>query len=299
VKLTQIDLNLFVVFDTIYAERNLTRAADRLSITQPAVSNALARLRTNFKDPLFIRTSSGMQPTAFAESIAGRVGEALQSLQIAAQPAVFFNPAASDRRFQISMLDFNEASFLPLIGRALQTEAPATTLHSFRVPRAELRHTLERGHVDLAIDIPINDNADLISHTLRSEHFVCAVRKGHPALQKDFTLDSYLALGHVHVSGRPRGRGAIDIALRRMRLKRNIIFQLQSYLAVNTLVQDSDLAVTVTAGWARALNLEVLPLPIDLAPMEVRLHRHVRSNGDAAIVWLFDLIKDLPMVLGD
>ncbi|CUH65849.1 Nodulation protein D 2 [Thalassovita gelatinovora] len=298
-KLTQIDLNLFVVFDTIYAERNLTRAADRLSITQPAVSNALARLRTNFKDPLFIRTSSGMQPTAFAESIADRVAEALQSLQIAAQPAVFFNPAASDRRFQISMLDFNEATFLPLIGRALQKEAPSTTLHSFRVPRAELRPSLERGHVDLAIDIPLNDNADLISHTLRSEKFVCAVRKGHPVLHDEFTLDSYLALGHVHVSGRPRGRGAVDIALRRMRLKRNIIFQLQSYLAVNRLVQNSDLAVTVTAGWARALNLEVLQLPIDLAPMEIKLHRHVRSNGDAAIVWLFDLIKDLPVTLHD
>jgi DNA-binding transcriptional LysR family regulator len=295
VKLTQIDLNLFVVFDTVYAERNLTRAADRLAITQPAVSNALARLRRNFNDPLFVRTSTGMQPTAFAESIAHRVGDALQALHIAAQPPDLFDPAESDRRFLISMLDFYGATALPKICRTLQQQAPHTSLQSLRLARADLPHALERGHVDIATDIPLQDASDLVSHTLVQDRYVCAVRKGHPLEHEELTLEQYLRMDHLHVSGRRQGEGAVDIALRRKGLKRNIVVHLQSHLAVSEIIQATDLAVTLTEGWAASLPLSIRPLPIKVASAEIRLYRHVRSNGDAAVVWLFDLIKALPI----
>lgn len=292
-KLTQIDLNLFVVFDTVYAERSLTRAADRLSITQPAVSNALTRLRNQLKDPLFVRTTSGMQPTAFAESIANHIGEGLQSLQAAAQAYEVFMPAKSDRRFLISMLDFYGATALPRICHRLQQMAPGTRLQSLRLARAEVPQALERGHVDIATEIPLSDTANLVSHTLFRDRYVCAVRKDHPDADKELTLERYLGLRHVHVSGRRRGEGAVDVALRRLGLKRNVAVQLQDHVAVSDIVQSTDLAATLTEQWAAALPLAVRPLPIEVAPAEIRLYRHVRSNGDAAVVWLFDLIKDL------
>lgn len=294
-KLTQIDLNLFVVFDIVYAERNLTRAAERLSITQPAVSNALARLRSSLKDPLFVRTSNGMEPTAFAESIAGRVRDALQSIHVAAQPPDLFDPAESNRGFIISMLDFYGATALPKISATLERAAPGTTLNSVRLPRSDLHQALERGHIDLATDIPFQNNTDLISHTLVKDNYVCAVREGHPVLDGEFTMDTYLSLKHVHVSGRRYGEGAIDMALRKSGLKRDVMIQLQSHLAVSEIVQSTDLAVTLTEGWANALPLAVRPLPIKVAPLEIKLYRHMRSNGDAAAVWLFDLIKNLPI----
>jgi len=296
-KLTQIDLNLFVVFDTVYAERNLTRAAERLAITQPAVSNSLTRLRRSLKDPLFVRSNTGMQPTAFAESIAGHVKDALQTLQVAAQPPELFDPAKSDRAFVISTLDFFGATVLPKICQTLRKEAPNATLQSSTTKRAELPQALERGHIDLAIDIPLPDTSHLIGHSLIKDNYVCVVRQGHPAANQELTLDDYINLNHLHVSGRRHGEGAVDIVLRRRGLTRAIAIELQSHLAVTEILQNTDLAVTLTEGWAASLPLVTLPLPIAVPPLEMKLYRHPRTNGDAAVVWLYDLIKSLPISL--
>ena len=293
-KLTQIDLNLFVVFNTIYAERNLTRAAEQLSVTQPAVSNALGRLRRRLEDPLFVHTSEGMQPTAFAESIAHRVADALHGLHIAAQPPAQFSPANSRRRFIVSTLDLYGQAILPGLSRQLLAQAPGTTLESVRLPRADLPRAMERGQVDIAIDIPLADAANLVGHTLAYDPYVCALRPGHPFARQAPGLDDYLALRHLHVSGRRQGEGAVDIALRRIGRKRDVAIRVPSFAGVSEIIGKTDLALTLTAGWAAGLPLTVQPLPLDVKPLELRLYRHIRSDGDAAVLWLFDLIRTLP-----
>ncbi len=292
-KLTQIDLNLFVVFDMIYSERNLTRAAERLAVTQPTVSNALARLRRTYGDPLFVKTSQGMQPTAFAQSIAGHVSDALRLLTTSAQGPAQFDPAHSTRVFRTSMLELFDAMALPVLIPTLARLAPHVELHSYRVSRGELAGALERGAVDLAVEIPLADTRNLIFETILHESYVCAVRPDHPMVGQDMTLDRYLDLEHIHVSGRPRGVGAEDAALRRIGKRRIIRARLQSHLALADIIRQSDMAVTLTQSRARALGLAVFPVPFDIQPLELRLYRHVRSDGDAAVLWLYDQIKNL------
>lgn len=291
-RLTQIDLNLFLVFDAIRNEGSLTRAAQVLSVTQPAVSNALARLRAALGDPLFVRAGSGMTPTAFADSIAPQVAQALQLLAVAAQPPAQFDPARSARSFRLSMPDlFNSLVLAPLAAR-LEHRAPQVSLRNFRAARGELRPALARGNLDLAIEVALPDTTGLIALPFRSERHVCALRPGHPMARAPLTLDRYLALGHVHVSGRRRGSGAVDLALKSIGARRRVHLRLQHFLAVGTVVAGSDLAVSLPESWARLLGLTALPLPFDVPPQDTFLYRHSRSDGDAAVMWLWDMLAD-------
>ena len=289
-KLSQIDLNLFVVFDTIYSERNLTRTADHLSITQPAVSNALARLRKALNDPLFVKTPSGMQPTALAESIAERVSEALQSIQTVAQQTESFDPKTSQRIFRIRLTDMQHSMILPQVIKNLAIEAPNVELHVSDMARTDLPKALAQGTIEIASEIPLLDTTDLIWRTISRDNYVCALRPGHPHVGKEFTLDQYLDLRHLHVSSRPKGAGAVDVALRKLGKKRRIGVRTQSYISAAEIIRSSDLAITIPERWALSQNLAVLPLPIALKPLEFRLFRHVRTEGDAPVTWLFDKI---------
>lgn len=286
-KLSQLDLNLFLVFDTIHAERNLTRAAEMLSVTQPAVSNALARLRAALGDPLFIRTGDGMVPTPFAESIAGDVSEALQRLAASAQRAQAFDAARSNRVFRLSMADAFDTLVLPRLIAEFAGSAPGIGLRSFRLPRADIPAALARGTLDIAAEVALPDAPGLIREPLPGEPHVCGLRPGHPAATGPLTMERYLSLEHIHVSGRQRGSGAVDIALRAAGARRRIKLRLQHYLAVPALVTGSDLVVSLPESWARALGLAVRPLPFEVPRMETFLYRHARSDGDAGVLWLF------------
>src|SRR5579864_7827542 len=160
-RLSKVDLNLFVVFEAVYRTRNLTRAAEALFITQPAVSNALARMRKAFDDPLFVSTSSGMVPTPFTENIIGRVREALQLLEASATEGDVFVPAASERTFRLSMPDLTEAILLPAIGEVLQQQAPGMSIECYFTPRSEVAAALATGKIDFAIDVPLIDDPQL------------------------------------------------------------------------------------------------------------------------------------------
>ena len=289
--LRNVDLNLFVVFETVYAERNLTRAAEALFVTQPAISNALTRLRKILDDPLFIKTNDGMQPTAFAESIAGRVSDALSLLQAVSQSRNSFRPETSQRIFRMKLLDLHDAMILPKLTQVIRQTAPGVELRTLAVPRSEITQALSRGVVELAIDIPLQDTTNLIETTLASERYVCAMRPDHPLADQKLDLDQYMALSHLHISSRPQGLGTVDVALRKLGLRRNLGVRLHSYLSAPEIIRNTDMAVTITEGWARDSGLVYAPLPIDLKPMEIRLYRHVRSEGDTAIDWLIQQIE--------
>ena len=218
-KLTQIDLNLFVVFDRIYTERNLTRAADRLSLSQPAVSNALARLRKTLGDPLFEKAQGGMRPTAFADSIRDNVSEALRLLTMSAQAVSRFDANSSKRIFRMSVIDLLDASVLSLLSDVAHG-GTNLSFRSFRLARNDILPALSSGDIDLAVDIALPANSGLVRTPYSSSVYVCAMRQGHPLAAHDLTMEDYLAFPHIHVSGRRKGGGAVDAMLRQQGNKR-------------------------------------------------------------------------------
>ena len=188
-RLSQMDLNLFVVFDAIYAKRNLTRAAETLCVTQPAVSNALARMRKVFDDPLFVSTPQGMVPTPVADHLMSRVGEALQLLGTGLHERDSFDPAVSTTVFRLSMTDLAEALLLPPLGETLQRQAPGMRVESYFTRRGDLPRELAAGALDLAIDAPLIDDPQLNQIALLTDRYACMLRRDHPFGGDRLSLD--------------------------------------------------------------------------------------------------------------
>ena len=287
-RFNKVDLNLFVVFDVIYTERNLTRAAEVLCLTQPTVSNALSRLRKTFNDQLFVRTPQGMAPTPVANNIVGQVRHALQLLDASVQEGDQFNAATSDRVFRLSMNDMAESALLPRLMDALGQEAPGMRLESYYTRRRDLSTALSSGQLAFAIDIPQAANADICHQPLFYERYVCVVREDHPLLnsRKKLSLEHYLQLGHIHVSSRRRGLGLVDVELNKQGQQRNIRVRLQHYLAVLEIVRCTDLALTVPSHWVNKPGLSVFELPFAVPDLEWHLLWHKSADGDKANRWL-------------
>ncbi|MFV0276361.1 MAG: LysR family transcriptional regulator [Parahaliea sp.] len=290
-RLNQVDLNLFVVFDTIYTERNLTRAAEVLCVTQSAVSNALSRLRRTFNDELFVRTPRAMVPTPVAENIVGRVREALQLLDSSVVAGDRFDPLSSERRFRLSTNDVMESILLPALMDDLGRSAPGMTIECYYTRRRELGTALSSGQLELAIDIAAAADATICHVPLFRERYVCLVRSDHPAVGERISLEQYLALGHIHVSSRPRGLGMEDIELPRLGRQRRIQLRLEHCLVVPDIVRRPDLALTVSSRVATGMAaVKALELPFDLPPMEYHLLWHRSADEDRANRWLRERI---------
>ena len=221
--LSKVDLKLFIVFDAIYTEANLTRAGQIVGITQPAVSNALARLRETFNDPLFVRTAQGMVPTPMAQNIIGPVRNALSLLRVSVQESRIFNPAQAAKTYRISMTDLTEAIILPPLFQRLRRLAPTVIIESFLSKRRETTKELAAGRLDFAVDAPLNTDPQVRHVKLMDDRYVCAMRKGHPMAGKEkLSLDDYLSLTHIHISSRRSGLGYVDLALGKMGIQRMI-----------------------------------------------------------------------------
>jgi len=285
-RLTQIDLNLFVVFETIYAKRNLTRAAEVLCISQPAVSNALVRLRKTFNDPLFVSTSHGMVPTPVAENIIGRVGEALQLLNASVQEGDRFQSATAQKVFRVSMNDLTEALILPKLGEILKIEAPGIRIESYYSNRRDVPRELAAGALDLAIDAPLINDPQLLHSSLGSEGYVCMLRKGHPLAKQKLSLKNYLSLGHIHISSRREGLGHVDGALNSLGKTRNIQMRVQHYLVAPLIAMRTDLALTAPVGLLRGHDAIQFALPFELPALEWHLYWHRSADRDQANTWL-------------
>jgi len=290
-RLNQVDLNLFVVFETIYAKRNLTRAAEVLCISQPAVSNALMRMRKTFNDQLFVSTPQGMVPTPVAENIAGRVGEALQLLNTSVQEADQFQPAYAKKTFRVSMNDLAEALLLPALGEILRLQAPGIRIESYFSNRRDVPQELAAGALDLAIDAPLINDPQLLHGELSSERYVCMLRKGHPLADQPLSLKNYLALGHIHISSRREGFGHVDAALDKRGKTRNIQMRVQHYMVAPLVAMRTDLALTVPLGLARNYDALQMELPFELPPLEWHLYWHRSADQDQANTWLRDKMQ--------
>ena len=296
-KLSDIDLNLFVVFDAIYTEGNLTRAGEIIGITQPAVSNSLSRLRNLFDDPLFVRTAEGMVPTPVAQNIIGSVRQALALIRSSVQESESFDPTVSDKRFRVSMTDLSQAIVLPRLFRMMKKEAPMVAVDCYQVHRRDMNIELASGNLDLAIDIPLTPDPQIRQASLYSHPYVCVVGKDNDLVGDRLDLDTYLKLQHIHISSRRGGLGQVDLTLGKMGNKRDIVLRTQHYLSTPQLVSSSNFALTVPKIFANLLALASptrhLELPFDVPHLESFLYWHESTDRDQSNTWMRQLIIDV------
>ena len=292
-RLNRIDLNLMTVFDVVYAERNLTRAAEVLHITQPAVSNALTRLRATFDDPLFVRTAAGMIPTPVARNVVSRVRKALQLIESCVEPQTGFNPASSEQTLLCSFSGLAEVLLLPLMMTKVESLAPNMAVRSFPVPRTELPTELAAGSLDIAVDVASFNDRNLLHAPLFEDHYVCAVRPNHPQVQRQPTLQQYLQLGHVHISSRRKGAGDVDQRLKSMGHRRTIVTRVSGYATAPHIVTTTDLACTMPRSLAKQSGLKVFSLPFDVPPVNIHMYWHKSTDADPANIWLRNLLFEV------
>jgi len=290
VKLSEIDLNLFVVFDAIYTEGNLTRAGEIIGITQPAVSNSLSRLRNLLGDPLFMRTADGMVPTPVAQNIIGSVRQSLSLIRSSVQDSERFKPEESDKRFRVSMHDLNQAVTLPVLVKRIKDEAPNVSIDCYQVRRRDMNIELAAGNLDFAVDIALTPDPHVLQAHLFTDHQVCMIRRDHPAIENPLRLETYLELPHIQVSSRRGGLGHVDLALGKMGKRRNIVLRTQHHLVAPALVANTNLVMTATSQFARLVgetcDVTYFELPFDAPPLETFLYWHESTDKDQANCWM-------------
>ena len=289
--LKETDLNLFIAFDVIYTEKNLTKAGQVLGITQPAVSNALSRLRELFGDDLFIRTSKGMIPTPVANQIIKDVRSALSLIQNTISETEKFDPSIAEMTFKISIGDSSEYRLLPLLIKELAEIAPKIKVETYLTPRKDAPRELASGTIDFSIDPPVHSDPHLRHEKIFEEDYVMIVRKDHPILNlKEITIEDYLKLSHIHISNRKTGLGHVDMALYRLGLSRDISLRAQHFLVAPYIVEQSDLAITTTKGFAVDRDLAWRELPFEIEPLILHLYWHEAKDSDPSTKWMKDLM---------
>lgn len=292
--LHKIDLNLFIVFDVIYRERNLTKAAESLHITQPAVSNSLNRLRQAFNDRLFIRQAGNMVPTPLAESIVDRVRSALGLLESSVTEHDDFDPTSSRKKFSFAMNDTSESYLLPLLMAHLEISAPHILIESFLVARADIPREFAAGEIDFALDVPLINEPFLINEPLIQDRYVCVARHQHPhLLGSSLTLETYLALPHIHISSRRKGQGYIDLHLNKLGLQRNIQLRVQHSRAAPLIAAKTNLVLTIPETLAREYDLKIYDLPFELPRIDWHLYWPASHSNDKAHNWMRETIFSL------
>lgn len=296
-----LDLNLLRVFDAVMTEQNLTRAASRLAMTQPAVSNALRRLRDSLGDELLIRTAHGVKPTPRAENLWPAVRQALSALEEAIAPEQNFDIANAHNTFRLAMADATAALWLPALVRSIEREAPKLTIRMVPLTTREPRPMLLRGDIDLAVGFFPGVTAQLaggqgtsvspIRHEqLYSGRYVCVMRKDHPLAQEELTVDSYCDANHLLVSFSGRAHGLVDEALAKIGRERRILLTVNQFFTAGRVVATSDLITVLprhliaSTGITGALITK--ELPFDLPNVHVDMLWHERDTRSPAHKWL-------------
>lgn len=288
--ISRIDLNLFVVLDAIFTEGGITRAGEKLHLTQPAVSHALARLRELFGDPLFIREGRAMVPTALARSLIDPVRRSLRELEVTLNELERFDPATTQKHFTVAVRDVLESTLLPPLVQRVIVTAPHIDIAAVRVGRRQLESELATGSLDAAIDVLLPLSAKVMRTRIAHDPIVVVARKDHPQIRPGFELDDYLAQEHVLVSSRRAGPGLEDIELSRLGLQRHVRLRCQHYFAACMVVSQGDLVLTMPERHARLTNLpfgnQILPFPVQTPQLDAYLYWHGNVDNEPANRWL-------------
>ncbi|MDE1948089.1 MAG: LysR family transcriptional regulator [Burkholderiales bacterium] len=296
-ELSDIDLNQLVLFQQLIVERRVSRVAEKLGLTQPAVSNTLAKLRKQFGDELFVRTPAGMMPTPFAEQLAEPVGYALGMIHSGLNQHLRFDPARVERSVTIGMTDIGEIVFLPALVERLRRDAPGVSLQTVRTTTTTLREDMEAGKVDLAIGPLPQLKAGFFQRRLFRQRYVCLFRKGHPLERKRLSLADFKAAEHLVIVSAGAGHGKVDELLRRAGIERNVRLTVPHFVSVGPLLRRTDLVATVTERLAQSLvepfELGYRPHPVELPEIAINLFWHAQVHRSPAHQWLRGVVVDL------
>ncbi len=285
--MARIDLNLFRVFEVVFRERNLTRAAAVLHVSQSAVSHSLARLRTHFSDPLFVREGRGVTPTPAAMRLAPGIIDSLARLQQSVGNLLQFDPQEDQRTFTLSLPEQLEPVLIPPLLAHLHQQAPKSRVRTVGVRWSELKLELAAGRIDLALQIARPVDASLRQQQLLKEP-LCVV--AGPVFEGELTAERYLAAEHIAVASWRRGLSYEDLALGHLGYMRNVVQQCQSYQAANLVVAQTPLLLTMTRRHAELVNQHlgnrVLAMPLPLPEIGLTLYWHKAQEHDPLNRWL-------------
>jgi DNA-binding transcriptional LysR family regulator len=296
-ELHEIDLNLLVVFNQLITERRVSKAADSLGVSQPAVSNSLAKLRKIFGDELFLRTPHGMEPTPFADQLAESVGYALAMIHSGVNQRTSFEPASARQAFTIGMTDVGEIYFLPALIERLRRDAPGVTLSTVRNTAVNLRDELESGKVDLAIGLLPQMKAGFFQRRLFTQNYVCLMRRGHALDKRSISLAEYAAAEHLVVVSAGTGHGKVDELLQRSGVERTVRLTVPHYVSVGHILRGSNLITTVPDRLADRLvepfGLAKVAHPAKLPDIAINLFWHAKYHRSPANQWLRGIVFEL------
>ncbi|MES2415437.1 MAG: LysR family transcriptional regulator [Pseudomonadota bacterium] len=286
------DLNLLRVFSAIYTERNVSRAALKLGLTQPAISNALIRLRRSCDDPLFVRSSRGMEPTSTAAEMFPAIQQVLSILTTSFDQPSKFDPLTSQRRFRLLMSDAGETVVLGRLMAALHLKAPRIEVEAVQMPHQAYAQALEEGSVDLAFgNLPFL-KAGFYQQRLFSDPYLCIANKKHPLVKrKALRFGDFISASHILVTS-GNADALVEQALTKKRVKRNIQLRLSNYHVAVEIVSKTDLLATVPLKVITPA-VQSLRLPFAIQPAEVRQFWHRRAHHDAANKWLRGLLASM------
>ncbi|HVH42085.1 MAG TPA: LysR family transcriptional regulator [Labilithrix sp.] len=282
-----IDLNLAVVLHVLLEERSVSRGARRLGLSQSATSHALARLRALLHDPLFVRTSTGLVPTARAEAMASTLASALSAIEGSFFSAPVFDPATARRTFHVGTSDYAEHVFMPPLLTRLAKQAPNMDVWT-RAATEGATTALAQGQLDLVIAPGTAGDRTEGLHTvaLWEDHFVFVVRRGHPLTRGKLTVDRFAGARHAFIAPRGRPGGVVDEALAKRGRSRRIAFTTPNFLVAPQVVANTDLVITlasrVATVFAQALPLVLLPPPLELPGFRIAMFWHERRHADPA-----------------
>lgn len=294
--LNRLDLNLLNVFDTIYREGSLTRAARALHLTQPAVSHSLSRLRDHFDDPLFTRQGNQMIPTPLARRFLESMRPGLTQIQSAVNQFHAFDPASQRKTYSLALRDILESTFLPQLMQRL-ADYPELEIVSQRVPRRDMETQLAAGKLDFAVDVLLPVSNQTAHERLRKDRLVVLARKDHPLVDEAMTMERYIAARHVLVSSRTEGLGIEDFELSRLGVQRHIRLRCQHYYAACRVVENTDLLLTMPETYARIIaeraNIRILTPPADLPDLDVHLYWHKAYEREPALIWFREQLSQI------
>jgi len=290
------DLNLLLVFEAIFLHRNVTTAAATVGLTQSAMSGALARLRRQFDDPLFVNTRGAMLPTVRALELAKPFRQALTLLRASTTDPAGFDPRQSMRTFRFQMTDVAEMVFLPRLVKRLDEIEATVKVETTHLTAVEVSEGLEAGAIDFATAYLPNLAKSIERAPLFREHYVCMTRRAYTG-GRPLTLEKFLAGSHVLIESQGSGHQIIERTLKQRGLKRDVSLRVPHFVVVPMIVADTDRIVTapsrVADAFSALVNVQVHPLPIRIPSFDVSLSWHSRFAEDPAIRWMRNTVVGL------
>jgi DNA-binding transcriptional LysR family regulator len=287
--LRAVDLNLLVALDALLREMHVTRAADSIGLSQPAMSNALARLRQVFKDELLVRSTSGMRPTARALELIVPTRDILRQIERVLDSDNSFSPKKSTRTFAVRMSDLLGLLILPGVLGRVRRSAPSIKFEIVHLSPLATVEALERDEVDVAVSMGLEPSRSIRSEVLFGDQMVCVMRKAHPLASKPLKVEEFLNEQHLKVSMSPTDLRFVDEALARRQLRRDVTVNVPHWLVVPSILARTNLLSVMPGRLAKAIGgkeLAVRELPFASSRFDWAMYWHSRHEGNPALQWL-------------